>query len=348
MNLKKTLGLTLAGVLITSNLTVFAEYNPDKVIEGPVTTLSIDVTKEPRDSVVGMKFNLVVNGQAFNPQETKVYLKENGTVMIPLRAVSEALGYKVKWNGDVNTVELTKGAQWIMVKLGEDYYCFGKMAPQKLGTVAELTEDRTYVPLNFAEEILKADVQMDETGGITINAEKISAQCITGIIKTINKTEKSTMVTIEGNGIDKEEVDTIILHIGENTKLVNPITNEGLTIDDLKEGDTVRGYYGPAVTMSIPAQSAAEKIEIIKDAALKTGVITNIMNNGKSNQILIGDMMNGIILTITDETKIVTEDNKELNFSDIKKGMEVDAFHSMVVTASIPPMSSAVKIIVKN
>lgn len=53
-------------------------------------------------------------------------------------------------------------------------------------------------------------------------------------------------------------------------------------------------------------------------------------------------------LDIYDDVKIVTEDNKELNFADLEKGMKVEAFHSLLVTRSLPPISPAKKIIVKE
>lgn len=351
MRFKKVLGFTLAGAMMASSLVIAsAEYNPNKVVQGPVTTMSIDVNEKPQDSYNGFHFVLVVDGKGLNPQENKVYIK-NDAIMIPLRIISEALGYKIQWNDEARTVELSNGPHWIIVKPGEDYYSFGKMAPVTLGTPAEISEDRTYVPLNFLTDILKVEAAMDETGVISITSEKPAAKQdalleTQGEIVEINKTEKGTMLGIKGQKID-EGYDSIILHITDETPLVNPITDESITVEDLKQGDFVRAFYGPAVTRSIPPQGKAEKIEVLKGVTVRTGTITDIISSEKTNQILIGDRVNGIILTITDETKIVTKDNKELEFTALKKGMEIEAYHSLIQTMSLPPISSAEKIIVK-
>lgn len=253
MKFRKVLGLTLVGTMALSTFIASAEYNPGKIVTGPITTLSIDATEKPQDSYEGIHFSLVVNNKGL---DAKVYTSEEGTIMIPLRTISEALGYEVKWNMEKRVIELTKGAHFITAKAEEDYYTFGKMAPMKLGTASELLEGRTYVPLNFVNDVLRIDGQVDETGVITISSEK----------------------------------ETYIK---------------------------------------------------------KTGTINKVISREKTNQILIGDMTDGIILNITDQTEITTKDNEKLTFEDLKEGMEIEAFHDLIMTMSLPPISNAQKIIVK-
>lgn len=87
----------------------------------------------------------------------------NDKKMIPLRLVGETLGYEVSWNGETKTAELVRGPQWTAVKIGEDSYNFARMLV-KLGTAPVLLEDKTYVPVNFIEEILKASVEIVPEG----------------------------------------------------------------------------------------------------------------------------------------------------------------------------------------
>lgn len=84
-----------------------------------------------------------------------MYKTEKEVVMIPLRQVTEALAYKVAWNGEKKSIELSKGAQWTSMKLGEDNYSYAKMLV-KLGTAPEIKNECTYVPLDFISKILKA------------------------------------------------------------------------------------------------------------------------------------------------------------------------------------------------
>lgn len=77
-----------------------------------------------------------------------VYIHNSGAVMIPLRAVAEALGYEVSWNSGI--VSLNGEAA---LAIGQSTYTFDDM-PIKLVTAAELHQGNTYVPLNFFREVL--------------------------------------------------------------------------------------------------------------------------------------------------------------------------------------------------
>ena len=96
-----------------------------------------------------------------------IYKNEKGVVMIPLRQIAETLEYKVTWNNEARAAELTKGAQWTSVKIGEDNYNFAKMLV-KLGTAPEVKDSTTYVPFDFLNEVLKVNVEITEAGMIEI------------------------------------------------------------------------------------------------------------------------------------------------------------------------------------
>ena len=98
--------------------------------------------------------------------ENQLYNKE-GVTMIPLREISEALGYEITWNNESRTVELTKDAQWTAVTIGEDNYNFAKMLI-KLGVAPEIKEGSTFVPFTFLGEVLQADLEVTESGIISI------------------------------------------------------------------------------------------------------------------------------------------------------------------------------------
>lgn len=349
MKFKKVFLAVLAGSVLASSVAVSAEYNPDKVLKGSITTSGISTTNTIQNT--GISYSLIVNGQKLNLKQAELYIKSDGTLMIPLRAVGEALGYQVKWINESRNVELTKGAQWILVKTSENYYSFGRMAPVKLNAAAEIANGKTYVPLNFATDILRADVLDNKSGVIEISNQQ-SINGIVGTIKEINSSGKSTSVLIEGNrfgrGLGEGFQDSMILLINEKSIIIDPLTDKTLSVNDLKVGDCVKGLHEQAVTASIPAQSSAVKIELLKGVAVKSGTITDVISNDKTHQILIGDMMNGIKLNITDDTKIVTQNNEILKFEDLQNGMQVEAYHSLIVTRSIPPISTAYKIVVTN
>lgn len=348
MKSKKIIGLTLIGVtLVSSIVPVFAENN-SKVTVNSNAPIPVHYTAQPQDSFGGLHLNIVVNGKGLNFKETKAYIKDDSVTMIPLKLVSEALGYKVRWNGENKTIELSKGAHWTSVKVGEDRYTFGRMAPISLGTAPEIKDGRTYVPLNFVTDILKANVMRDETGTISINEQKISALSIEGDIIEIQKTDQSTRIHIKGMAVSQGAYDEIILNISQNTKMENPLDGTEISVEDLNEGDHIRAFYGPMVTRSLPPIGNAEKIEILKGVTVRDGQITDIKIGEKHSQILLGSMTDGVILIINNDTKIATEDHQELSLADLREGMNITAYHSLIMTMSIPGMTTAQKIVVQN
>ncbi len=94
-------------------------------------------------------------------------VNELGVKMIPLRKVCEGLGYQVNWYEGSQMVEIFRGAQWTQVFIGQDNYSFAKMLI-RLGTAPVVKDDTTYVPANFAEQVLKATVN-EKDGVLTIS-----------------------------------------------------------------------------------------------------------------------------------------------------------------------------------
>lgn len=96
-----------------------------------------------------------------------LYKNDRGIMMVPLRQISETLGYEVKWNNQTKTAELVKGPQWTAVTIGKDNYNFAKMLI-RLGTAPEIKDSTTYVPLSFLQEVLRVGVEVTEKGMIEI------------------------------------------------------------------------------------------------------------------------------------------------------------------------------------
>lgn len=95
------------------------------------------------------------------------FKNEKEVTMIPLREVAEGLGYKVTWNKESKSAEIQRGPQWSLITIGKDSYNFARMHIE-LGTAPVLKDSKTYVPLSFAEEVLRATVEILEDGTIKI------------------------------------------------------------------------------------------------------------------------------------------------------------------------------------
>jgi sugar lactone lactonase YvrE len=89
----------------------------------------------------------------------------NDRTMVPVRAITEALGYTVTFNDADRSVQLTKGGVTIELyidKTGLKRIVQGKDAAVKETDVSPyIKEDRTYVPVRFFAEEIGMDVQWD-------------------------------------------------------------------------------------------------------------------------------------------------------------------------------------------
>ncbi|MDY0235529.1 MAG: copper amine oxidase N-terminal domain-containing protein [Gudongella sp.] len=97
----------------------------------------------------------------------ELFQLEDGTKMIPLREVAEALGFEVTWNNETKSVELVKGINWSTLTIGRNNYNFARMLI-RLESAPIIVEARTYVPASFAEQVLQAQVIYQEDGSIKI------------------------------------------------------------------------------------------------------------------------------------------------------------------------------------
>ena len=95
---------------------------------------------------------LQVNGTSL---EAPAPWQDGTTIMVPLRAVAEALGYTVRWYPETEEVRVGPG---ISVTIGQDRYVYMKTPLISLGTAPVLKNGVTWVPLNFFPEVLRTEI----------------------------------------------------------------------------------------------------------------------------------------------------------------------------------------------
>lgn len=87
------------------------------------------------------------------------HLDENGFLTLPLRAVAEAFGFQVTWNGEERSVFLDDGVVKTTLFIGEDSYfkassqAIGLTQAFQLGLAPTIVDSRTYVPASFFDFI---------------------------------------------------------------------------------------------------------------------------------------------------------------------------------------------------
>lgn len=84
----------------------------------------------------------------------------NGRMLVPFRAIVEALGGEVGWDEKTSTVTVKKGATTILLQI-ESAAATVNGVEKKLEVPAKLVNDRTLVPVRFISEALGAEVIWD-------------------------------------------------------------------------------------------------------------------------------------------------------------------------------------------
>lgn len=117
-----------------------------------VTTRSIPPQTSPKKVLVLSEQEIdpiliMVDGTLVEAPEA--YINEDNIVMVPIRAISELLGYEVTWNNDERSVSIGSD---IYLKIGENKYTFSE-SQVELETAPIIKNDYTYVPLSFFKQI---------------------------------------------------------------------------------------------------------------------------------------------------------------------------------------------------
>jgi len=108
---------------------------PEWMLDGSV----IDATGWP----------ILVDGEQI--EAPAAFQTEDGIVMVPVRAVADALGYEVKWDHETKSVMLGVA---IHLWIGNTEVHFGRMAPIVIPTAPQIVDGSTYVPLDFFKSVL--------------------------------------------------------------------------------------------------------------------------------------------------------------------------------------------------
>jgi hypothetical protein len=145
------------------------------------------------------------------------------------------------------------------------------MDGQDLQVVPYFAVDTAYLPLRQLANLLGVQIHWDQTSekiiltqDQTVNAP--AGEKISGTIVEINRDERGLyFVQVKGKGTALDELVAIVS--GETT-IENAAEDVERYAPDLAVGMKVTVHYGPAVTMSLPAQSAAHHLTIESLASL--------------------------------------------------------------------------------
>lgn len=125
---------------------------------------------------------LWVNGAYVN-SDVESFI-ENGRTLVPVRVISETLGFKVDWNQADQEVLIktseAEDAKMLILKINDNKVFDLDVAPK-------ISQSRTFVPLRFISEAFGLKVDWDEENKTAIVGEGYVAPALTNILPLADK-----------------------------------------------------------------------------------------------------------------------------------------------------------------
>lgn len=345
-NAKKVIAGLIAAGMLASGSAVFAEYNPDKVIDTSLeyTTLSADGEIQAPD-----ENTITYNGASVNIGTEEV----NGHKMFPVRYIFESLGFEVTWVEESQKIQLNRGAVEIGMYIGQDSYYLSKRMPEPLGTAPSLiNNETTYAPIELLTDMLELKVIDNNDGTVlVVDPAQVSFQ-------SFNADENDYKIMTVNDSIKGE----VIVYITEDTEIT--VNGEKGSIEDIKnlEADQIIEVgYGAAMTMSLPPQTSAVSVNITaaqpedttvdneENTAVENVEFAGIIKEAEEDRILIDNDGNELVLIISDDTVITHGNDKRIyKIDDLTVGTEVKGIRESIETQSLPPISNAISVEILN
>lgn len=277
--------------------------------------------------------SITVNGKFLEGKKT---ITVNDKVMIPLRAITEALGFEVTWNPVGQKIELIRMPVYITCSAGADGYSFSKTAPMMLGSAPVIFENRTYVPINFIDEILEGTYTTDNGLNITWG-EEAETVAEGSAVYVKEETEDGFLVEDFVRG----EVKIVIT----DETVIENAAGEAVKAEEIDLEKELQVVYAETMTMSIPPMTNAVKIIVTEDAKKEviSGEITEVTEDADAVLLTLGD--NEKVVVIGADTKVTNTAGEEIE-AKFEKGMNIRALSTGMATRSLPPQYPVSAVIV--
>ncbi|MBQ8301244.1 MAG: copper amine oxidase N-terminal domain-containing protein [Clostridia bacterium] len=153
---------------------------------------------------------------------------ENDRTLVPMRAIFEALGAQVAWDGEDRTVISYDPVSDVSItmQIDSDVMFVGETAV-KLDVPAKIVSDRTFVPLRAISESMNSEVNWD------------------GATRTVTIEKSMEAVQVENPWVEYETIDELNAALNEADDIKYGVA------DIAAEGYTVKAYrYMPTTNMT--------------------------------------------------------------------------------------------------
>jgi len=190
------------------------------------------------NAMAAQAITVTLNGERLNFDVSPEL--ESGRVLVPLRAIFEALDANVEWDGTTGTVTVIRGSDTVKLTVGEKT-AYKSGAPVELDVPAKVVNGRTLGPVRFVSETLGAEVDWDAQGRVVrINQRKDLANAYSLVLDTLLSLDHGWDKDMKYISVEVKSLhgftDTYIPVIVENLKK-HKVTVIQLPLDELvKQG----------------------------------------------------------------------------------------------------------------
>ena len=164
--MKKTISMVMALAVAGTMAAPAMAVNDEPMVIAPA----------PNAQSQQAQMKIVIKGKTMPVQTISV----NGCTMAPVRAIAEALGFKVTWNAD-RSININNGKMQSDLRIGDNSYVVytavegmaGMSAPFSLGSAPIIKNNTAYVPIDLFVPLFGNDPATVKTSGdtITINPD---------------------------------------------------------------------------------------------------------------------------------------------------------------------------------
>lgn len=174
-------------------------------------------------------------------------------------------------------------------------------------------------------------------------------QITNGIIEEIEQGRNGSFVLVSYSDCSDcgSGTQVIRLNVSDSTAIMD---EEGgrIPLSELQPGMVVNAAFSNATTRSIPPQSAAYVIQIVRRAhrdSVTVGRIVDVDRRGRSfATISDGNPSSMIRFNVADDAQILNAMGRPMHFANLVPGLRVRVRHADFMTMSLPPQTTAYEV----
>lgn len=177
------------------------------------------------------------------------------------------------------------------------------------------------------------------------------------IIEEIFHEDRTSYVTISYGVLDDYNTInmTLLRLVVDRNTVIRDMRGRNITVSDLRVGNVVDASFSSAMTRSIPPQSSAYMITVVREyvnpypeSNISYIVEDRIIEVDTTNNFVLtgirDDIMTQMRFVVNNNTDIYDRRQNRIRLRDLRPGQMIRVEHANFMTLSIPPQTTAYQI----